>query len=93
LDTFQFCHVIGIAPTILEVAGIPEPDFVNGVMQRRHPRTTRLAPLGVDLMSGDSVVGLISTLEAKLPLGIDLEHGAEVGLLYLFMPLFVESHQ
>jgi hypothetical protein len=45
------------------------------------------------LMSGDSVVGLISILEAILPLGIDLEHGAEVGLLYLFMPLFVESHQ
>lgn len=31
----QFCHVIDIAPTILEVAGIPEPDFVNGVMQER----------------------------------------------------------
>jgi arylsulfatase A-like enzyme len=30
----QFHHVIDVAPTILEVAGIPEPVFVNGVQQR-----------------------------------------------------------
>jgi arylsulfatase len=30
----QFHHVIDIAPTILEVAGIPEPRAVNGVPQR-----------------------------------------------------------
>ena len=30
----QFHHVIDIAPTILEVAGIPEPRMVNGVPQR-----------------------------------------------------------
>ena len=29
----QFTHVIDIAPTILEAAGIPEPTFVNGVQQ------------------------------------------------------------
>lgn len=29
----QFCHVIDIAPTVLEVAGIPEPTTVNGVAQ------------------------------------------------------------
>ena len=29
----QFCHVIDVAPTVLEVAGLPEPDFVNGVGQ------------------------------------------------------------
>ncbi|WP_229801571.1 arylsulfatase [Halioglobus japonicus] len=29
----QFSHVIDIAPTILEVAGIPEPEYVNGVKQ------------------------------------------------------------
>ena len=31
----QFHHVIDIAPTILELAGIPQPVFVNGVQQ--HP--------------------------------------------------------
>jgi arylsulfatase len=29
----QFVHVIDIAPTILEAAGLPEPTFVNGVQQ------------------------------------------------------------
>ncbi len=31
----QFHHVIDVAPTILEVAGLPQPVFVNGVQQ--HP--------------------------------------------------------
>jgi arylsulfatase len=30
----QFSHVIDIAPTILEAAGLPEPRIVNGVAQR-----------------------------------------------------------
>jgi arylsulfatase len=29
----QFCHVIDVAPTILEAAGLPEPISVNGVTQ------------------------------------------------------------
>src|SRR5215510_668276 len=29
----QFCHVIDVAPTVLEVAGLPEPTIVNGVLQ------------------------------------------------------------
>ncbi|MGI9613823.1 MAG: arylsulfatase [Acidimicrobiales bacterium] len=30
----QFCHVIDVAPTILEAAGLPHPTFVNGVQQQ-----------------------------------------------------------
>jgi arylsulfatase len=30
----QFSHVIDIAPTILEAAGLPEPKIVNGIEQR-----------------------------------------------------------
>ena len=29
----QFTHVIDVAPTVLEAAGLPEPTMVNGVMQ------------------------------------------------------------
>jgi len=30
----QFHHVIDVAPTILEAAGLPEPTFVNGIQQK-----------------------------------------------------------
>lgn len=29
----QFAHVIDVAPTILEAAGLPQPEFVNGIQQ------------------------------------------------------------
>ena len=32
----QFCHVIDVAPTLLEVAGLPAPTFVNGIQQAPH---------------------------------------------------------
>ena len=48
----QFHHVIDIAPTILECAGLPQPDIVNGVTAEAHrgrqpalqPSTTRPRP-------------------------------------------------
>ncbi|MGH3927990.1 MAG: sulfatase-like hydrolase/transferase, partial [Pseudonocardiaceae bacterium] len=36
----QFCHVIDVAPTVLELAGIPEPSTVNGVMQGPYEGTS-----------------------------------------------------
>lgn len=38
----QFCHVIDIAPTVLEAAGIPEPTMVNGVTQSPYEGTSML---------------------------------------------------
>jgi arylsulfatase len=36
----QFCHVIDVAPTVLELAGIPEPTHVDGVEQSRYEGTS-----------------------------------------------------
>jgi arylsulfatase len=38
----QFTHVIDVAPTILEAAGLPEPTFVNGVQQSPMEGTSML---------------------------------------------------
>ncbi len=32
----QFHHVIDVAPTVLEAAGLPEPAFVNGIQQKAY---------------------------------------------------------
>ena len=42
----QFHHVIDIAPTVLEVAGIPEPTFVNGVQQSPYEGTSMVYTFG-----------------------------------------------
>jgi arylsulfatase len=38
----QFTHVIDLAPTVLEAAGIPEPAMVNGVLQSPYEGTSML---------------------------------------------------
>ena len=38
----QFTHVIDLAPTVLEAAGIPAPTLVNGVMQSPYEGTSML---------------------------------------------------
>lgn len=38
----QFTHVIDVAPTVLEAAGIPEPVMVNGVLQSPYEGTSLL---------------------------------------------------
>ena len=42
----QFTHVIDIAPTILEAAGLPEPTMVNGVLQSPMEGTSMLYSFG-----------------------------------------------
>lgn len=42
----QFSHVIDIAPTILEAAGLPEPKMVNGVAQRPMDGTSLVYAFG-----------------------------------------------
>ena len=39
----QFHHVIDVAPTVLEVAGLPDPTFVNGVQQAAAARVSSMA--------------------------------------------------
>jgi arylsulfatase A-like enzyme len=36
----QFCHVIDLAPTVLEAAGLPQPTMVNGVLQSPYEGTS-----------------------------------------------------
>ena len=42
----QFTHVIDLAPTVLEAAGIPAPTFVNGVQQHPYEGTSMLYSFG-----------------------------------------------
>jgi arylsulfatase len=38
----QFHHVIDVAPTVLEAAGLPEPAFVNGIQQKPYEGASML---------------------------------------------------
>jgi len=38
----QFHHVIDVAPTVLEAAGLPEPAFVNGIQQKPYEGVSML---------------------------------------------------
>ena len=42
----QFAHVIDVAPTVLEVAGIPEPTYVHGVQQSPYEGTSMAYSFG-----------------------------------------------
>ncbi len=42
----QFTHVIDLAPTVLEAAGLPEPTMVNGVLQSPMEGTSMLYTFG-----------------------------------------------
>ena len=39
----QFSHVIDVAATILEAAGIPQPDFVNGIQQKPYEGSSMMS--------------------------------------------------
>ena len=43
----QFCHVIDVAPTVLDAANLPEPRFVNGVSRTR----SKASACGIRLMT------------------------------------------
>jgi len=49
----QFFHVIDVAPTILEAAGLPEPKFVNGIQQKSYE--------GFNMMEGFDSAGAPET--------------------------------
>jgi hypothetical protein len=42
----QFSHVIDIAATVLDAAGIPQPDFVNGIQQKPYEGASMLPAFG-----------------------------------------------
>ena len=52
----QFTHVIDVAPTVLEAAGIPEPLFVNGVQQ---------APIEIALAKGKKAYDKRATIAKR----------------------------
>jgi arylsulfatase len=41
----QFCHVIDVAPTVLDAADLPEPAFVNGIAQKPYEGVSMLYSL------------------------------------------------
>ena len=70
----QFCHVIDVAPTVLEAAGIPEPTMVNGVTQSPYEGTSMLysfeapeAPERHDLQYFEMSATAASTSRAGAP--------------------------
>ena len=78
----QFCHVIDVAPTILEAAGLPEPTFVNGVMQSPMEGTSMLytfsdetAAERHDLNTSKSSVTVASITRAGAPSPNTRRHG------------------
>jgi arylsulfatase len=42
----QFSHVIDVAPTVLEAAGLPQPDFVNGIQQKPYEGSSMMGSFG-----------------------------------------------
>ena len=69
----QFSHVIDVAPTILEAAGLPEPAMVNGVMQSPMEGTSMLYSFNDADAAGASRAAVLRDVRQprRLPQGLE----------------------
>ena len=74
----QFTHVIDIAPTILEAAGLPEPTMVNGVQQSPMEGTSMLYSFNDAERAGTSRPAVLRDVRQPwhLPQGLERGHQA-----------------
>ena len=70
----QFHHVIDVAPTVLEAAGLPQPAFVNGIQQAPiegvsmlYASTTPRRPIGTRPSTSRCSATAASTTRAGRP--------------------------
>ena len=74
----QFTHVIDVAPTILEAAGLPEPTMVNGVQQSPMEGTSMLYTLQRRRRAGAPRPAVLRDVRQPrhLPQGLERGHQA-----------------
>ena len=74
----QFCHVIDVAPTVLEAAGLPEPAFVNGIQQKPYEGVSMLYSFDDGQAAGTAHDAVLrdGRQPRHLPQGLDGGHQA-----------------
>ena len=75
----QFTHVIDLAPTILEAAGLPEPTMVNGVLQSPMEGTSMLYSFNEADAAGTPRPAVLRDVRQPrhLPQGLERGHQAQ----------------
>ena len=78
----QFTHVIDLAPTILEAAGLPEPTMVNGVLQSPMEGTSHALRVQRGGLSGAPRPAVLRDVrqQGHLPQGLECGHQAQDAL-------------